>query len=290
MRATKLTLSTAKNLQRLLDGEIIAYSRIKNHFIDELIAENILWKKGKHRQTVQLQNGKALEQYLNNQLQIADLELFIHVLSDEDRQRSDLVVSTTDSKYLSQRTFKGFLVNCYQPIQAQLHGEPYIIEPKPGTFTFIYDYEDFTVESAVTIIGVENAENFRHIEQQQYLFDGIVPLFVSRYPQTQHKDVIRWIEKLENPYWHFGDFDLAGIGIYLHEYKKYLGQRATFFTPTHLEADLAKYGSRARYHNQSMNFTPEDITEPDLDRLLTLIQQQQVGLDQEFYIQNMQRR
>jgi len=35
-------------------------------------------------------------------------------------------------------------------------------------------------------------------------------LFVSRYPQTQSKDLLNWLQSIPNPYLHFGDFDLTG--------------------------------------------------------------------------------
>lgn len=286
---TKLTLSTAKYLQRLKDGEAIAYSRIKNRIIDDLVSEHILWKKGKHRQSITLQDSKALDSYLANQLQVNDLSLFIQVLDNDNKQRADLVAATADSKYAKKRTFQGFLVNSYQPISARLHDKPLIIHPQTGSFTFIYDYEALRIDRSVTLVGVENAENFRYIEQQKALFSHITPLFISRYPQSQHKDFIRWASQLANPYWHFGDFDVAGIGIYLHEYKKHLGDRASFFIPPDITTDLSTWGSRERYHQQSINFDPEQINhpsinEPDLYDLFTLIQQQQKGLDQEFYI------
>lgn len=280
----KLTLSTAKKLQRLKNGEVIAYSRVKNHVVDSLIAEHILWKKGKHRQTVQLQNTAALDSYLANQMQINSLEEFITTLDNENRVRADLVTVTGNSKYQAQRTFQGFLVNSYAAIETRLNGEPLTIHPKKGTFTFIYDYNDFCIDKSVTVVGMENAENFRYIEQQKGLFSAINPLFVSRYPQSQHKDFIRWISRLENPYWHFGDFDMSGIAIYLNEYKKHLGDRATFFIPPTITIDLPKWGSSERYDKQSVNFNPEKITESNLYDLFLLIQKYQKGLDQEFYI------
>lgn len=284
MSIKKLTLPTAKKLQRLKNGEILPYSSVKNKLVDELIAENIVWKKGKHRQTVQLTDSDSLDMYLANQLQINDLSLFIETLENENCQRADLVIVASDSKYSKQRSFTGFLVNSYQPIQARLHQQPITIFPQSGTFMFIADYEHFDIDEDVVVIGVENAENFRYIEQQKYLFTDITPLFISRYPQSQHKDFIRWMRQRKNRYWHFGDFDVAGIGIYLNEYKKYLGEQATFFIPTTIHNDLSVYGNRALFHQQSMNFNADEITEESLQDLIRLIQQQQKGLEQEFYV------
>jgi len=39
-------------------------------------------------------------------------------------------------------------------------------------FQFIYDFENFVIDKDITIIGVENAENFRYIEKQKDLFQN----------------------------------------------------------------------------------------------------------------------
>lgn len=280
----KLSVKVVNHLLRLMDGESIAYSQIKHALIDELINEGILFKKGKHRQTVQLANQTALQTYLSNQWQIQDLAQLLAVLQNEAAQRADLTAITGDSKYVKTRSFQGFLLNSDTPIDARLHGEPITIAPNAGTFTFIYDYDAFIPDATATIVGVENSENFRHLEQQRDLFADIKPLFLSRYPQSQHKDVIRWLCTLPNRYLHFGDIDLAGIAIYLSEYKKYLGERASFFIPPTIATDLSQFGNRKRYADQHQTFALEDIDEPQLKTLVALIHREQKGLDQEFYL------
>lgn len=280
----KLSVKVANHLLRLMDGESIAYSQIKHALIDELINEGILFKKGKHRQTIQLANQTALQTYLSNQWQIQDLAQLMAVLQNEAAQRADLTAITGDSKYVKTRSFQGFLLNSDTPIDARLHGEPITIAPNAGTFTFIYDYDAFIPDATATIVGVENSENFRHLERQRDLFADIKPLFLSRYPQSQHKDVIRWLRTLPNRYLHFGDIDLAGISIYLSEYKKYLGERASFFIPPTIATDLSQFGNRKRYADQRQTLAFEDIDEPQLKTLLALIHREQKGLDQEFYL------
>lgn len=131
---------------------------------------------------------------------------------------------------------------------------------------------------------MENARNFRHIEEQQYLFQHIKPLFVSRYPQNQSKDFIKWMQTIPNPYLHFGDFDLAGIGIYLNEYQKHLEQKSQFFIPNDIENALQNYGNRELYDIQKLNFDTKKIKEVKLLDLLEFIHEQKKGLEQEYYI------
>ena len=173
------------------------------------------------------------------------------------------------------------MVNRFIPISATLNGKPHTINPAPGIFQFIYDFEDFIPKKGITIVGIENPENFRHIEKQQYLFQHIRPLFVSRYPQNQSKDLIKWLQSIPNKYLHFGDFDFAGIGIYLNEFKKYLGDKAEFFIPENIEDLIKNFGNKNCYDIQKINFNVKDIYEKKLLELIEMIHRNKKGLEQE---------
>ncbi len=279
-----LTLKIAKVLLRLINGEVITASSAKSKLISELVLENIIWQKGKHHKSLQIRDKEALTTYLSNQLQINDLENYISALEDKNTSRSEFVKITTDSKNSKERAFKGFLVNSFSPIKAKLNGQDFIINPAIGSFIFISDFENFEIDDDVTIVGVENSRNFSLIHKQSYLFENINPLFISRYPQNQNKDVIKWLSLIPNNYLHFGDFDIAGIGIYLNEYKKHLNDKASFFIPESIEVDLNENGNRERYNNQKVNFKLNEIEETKLLKLIDVIHNQKKGLDQEYYI------
>ena len=279
-----LTLKIAKILIRLTNGEVVTASSAKSTLINELVLENIIWQKGKHHKSLQIRDKEALGTYLSNQLQINDLESYVSALEDKNTSRSKFVKITTDSKNSKERAFKGFLVNSFSSIKAKLNGQDFIINPAIGSFIFISDFENFEIDEDVTIVGVENSKNFSLIHKQSYLFKNINPLFISRYPQNQNKDVIKWLSSIPNNYLHFGDFDIAGIGIYLNEYKKHLNDKASFFIPERIEVDLNENGNRERYNNQKVNFKLNEIEEAKLLKLIDIINTQKKGLDQEYYI------
>ena len=155
---------------------------------------------------------------MQNHFGIESLENYVEDLNREDLSRADAIEISSNSKVKSIRTFKGFLVNCFQPVESNLN-ETVDYSPQEGTFTFIYDFENFTPSDNITIVGIENPENFRHIQKQKKLFENIQPLFVSRYPQS--KDLVKWLQTIPNNYLHFGDFDFAGLNIYINEFKKH---------------------------------------------------------------------
>lgn len=268
----------------LASGEEIPASRLRHPIVNDLISEGIIYKKGRIKSTLQILNKEQLYLYLRNHFAINDLYSYIEIYKKENLTRTELVMIAADSKLKSVRTFKGFLVNCYIPIQATLNSESIIIYPKEGIFNFIYDFENFIPEPDITIVGIENPENFRYIHKQRYLFKNLKTLFVSRYPQNQSKDLIKWLQSLPNNYLHFGDFDFAGIGIYLNEFKKYINDRANIFIPDNIDSLIKNSGSKKRYDEQKINFDISKIKEENLLELIASIHNHKKGLDQEIFI------
>ena len=281
----KKTAALIEKLIRLAGGEALPASSLKGDWFEQMQEDGILLATTQgSRKRLRASDGAQLREYLASQFDIRDLEQTLNFFSNEETNRAALVAATGDSKFLARRTFQGFLVNSYQPIPAVLRGQEITILPAEGSFVFIADYEHFTIPEDVVIVGVENAENFRYVASQQYLFAryGSV-LFVSRYPQDQHKDLIRWLQSIPNPYVHFGDLDLAGVAIYEHEYYRHLGARASFFIPDDYEQRIAN-GSSERYNAQldhNGNKTLEDFR---VQPLIDCIHRHHKGYDQEGFI------
>jgi len=282
----EITVSIAENLILLQNGEKIPASKMKNSIVNEMFENGILGKQiqGRSKSLIYLSDKQKLNNFIQNHYGISDLKNYVDALKNDNLTRADAIAVSSDSKLTKIRTFKGFLINCYNPIQAMINEKSIVLNPTEGTFQFIYDFESFTISKNITIVGIENPENFRYIEKQKYLFENINPLFVSRYPQNQSKDLLKWLQKIPNDYLHFGDFDFAGIGIYLNEYKKYLGEKAQFFIPENIEYLFKNYGNKKLYDNQKNNFDIETISEINLLNLIEIIHKHKKGLEQEILI------
>lgn len=148
-----------------------------------------------------------------------------------------------------------------------------------GNLHFHIRYENFIPADDATVVGIENSESFRYVEKQKHLFPDIKPLFVCRYPSSG--DLIKWLKSIDNEYIHFGDFDFAGIGIYLNEYKRYLNDKSRFYIPHNIEAMLESYGNKDRYDQQRINFNVKEISDENLLQLISLLHKYKKGLDQE---------
>lgn len=279
----KLPISIAEKLIAMLNGEKIPFSKVKHSVIEGMLENGILKKQiqGRSKVSVYLTSRDRLLAYLKNHFGIENLEDYVTGLRRSDLSRADSVEISSNSKLKSIRTFKGFLVNSLEPVECLLHGSLIMIQPPEGTFTFIYDYENFLPDKNVTIVGIENPENFRHIQKQRKLFGDILPLFVSRYPQS--KDLVKWLQTIPNRYLHFGDFDFAGLNIYINEFKRYLQDKASFFLPEDIEAILSAKGNRDNYHNQTIQFDRLEIQQENVLTLLRLIDNYKKGLEQEIY-------
>ena len=237
------------------------------------------------RKSYRANNIEALKRFLidkDENYRILDVDNF--------ESRSSMASETGNSKLVTIRSCPGFPVNTYEPIECRLNEEPFIINPQEGYFFFVSDWKTFTIPDNVIIIGIENMENFRKVRQQRLFFDEYLHkhgysqkvLFVSRYPQST--DLREWLVTIPNPYIHFGDFDLAGIHIFLSEFQKHLGtERTSFLIPEDISSRL-RCGSTRRYNEQYARYKNIKSDRIEIQQLIDLIHHERKGYDQEGYI------
>lgn len=106
---------------------------------------------------------------------------------------------------------------------------------------------------------------------------------MSRYPQSQHGDLIDWLQTIPNRYVHFGDLDLAGIAIYQNEYYLYLGERSCYLVPDDYEQRIIS-GNAERYNSQLHQYKNMKITDCRIAMLIECIHHYHRGYDQEGFI------
>ena len=277
----------------LRQGETVPFSRFPAIWVEEMLLEGGVTSivRGS-RKSLKVISRAAFDVYLLSKgLQPDKLEETVAVLSGAD-SRAAQVQLLGDSKAIAVRSCPGFPVNVIAPLGVRLGERKILLCPCPGSFLYISDFLQFRIPSNAIVVGVENMENFRLPERQaavweqildQFGGDGVPPLLlVSRYPQS--KDLVAWLQGIPNQYVHFGDFDLAGIHIYLTEFYRYLGERSAFFIPDDIEQRLSA-GSRERYQVQFDRFGKMDVTDSRVLPLVQLIHHYQKGYDQEGYIE-----
>lgn len=338
----KLGLGDARQILAMLNGEEVASSKLSPRMAGLLREEGLLLMKSngsrcKYRMAdamrepcrvflaqqfglkCSLEEWVGFRERLSHKIHSGLLEThfgFQEEHSEPIDTRSELVEKMGDSKYRKVRTFRGFLVDCYMPIEATLNHRPFLLNPQEGSSVFINAPETFEIPEDVVVVGMENAENFMQIRKQKYLFDAFAVeekdlssaveekdlssverkdlssgvhqekrcLFVSRYPQENLTDLRAWLMRIPNRYIHFGDFDLAGVHIYLSEFYAHLGDRASFLIPSDIEERLAD-GNSSLYDQQYVRFKNMEVTDARLQPLVDMIHRYRKGYEQEGYIQ-----
>ena len=274
-------MAISSSILALISGEQVAGSKLSSKLLDELMAEGLLLVVAHgSKKSYRARDTEVLKRYLIDKDESYRI-LNVTVVDS----RASLAEETGNSKLLSVRSCPGFPINSYEPIESLLNGETFVVNPPEGSFVFIDDWIHFSIPEDIVVVGIENMENFRMIRQQRKLFESILGdkqlLFVSRYPQST--DLRSWLLTIPNKYVHFGDFDLAGIHIFLKEFHKYLGGRSTYLIPSDIEQRLTK-GSQDRYNNQYGKYHTLLCDIPHLQSLIDLINQYHRGYDQEGYI------
>ena len=274
-------MAISASILALISGEQVAGSKLSSKLLDELMAEGLLLVVAHgSKKSYRARDTEVLKRYLIDKDESYRI-LNVTVVDS----RASLAEETGNSKLLSVRSCPGFPINSYEPIESLLNGETFVVNPPEGSFVFIDDWNHFSIPEDIVVVGIENMENFRMIRRQRKLFESILGdkqlLFVSRYPQST--DLRSWLLTIPNKYVHFGDFDLAGIHIFLKEFHKYLGGRSTYLIPSDIEQRLTK-GSQDRYNNQYGKYHTLLCDIPHLQSLIDLINQYHRGYDQEGYI------
>lgn len=279
-------MALSASIQALLAGELVAGSRLNSKLLDELLAEGLLLVVSRgSRKSYRARDAEALKRFL-----VDKDERYRLLEVNASDSRATMAAETGNSKLVMVRSCPGFPVNSYERVECFLGGDPFPVNPQEGSFLFVSDWKKFAIPEDVVVMGVENMENFRMIRKQRTFFEKYLHnhdlsdkvLFVSRYPQST--DLRKWLCSIPNHYLHFGDFDLAGINIFLFEFQQYLGkERSSYLIPADIESRL-KSGSRERYDEQYYRFKDIKSDACELQQLIDLIHHERKAYDQEGYI------
>lgn len=284
-----VTQRLIENLQRLVDGNSVAFSAMPQALSSSLLKEGLLSiETHGSRKLLKARHPEALKTSLPRYNEaLADLDS-AGILTGNSTRAGQAYLSG-NSKIRNHRSCPGFLVNSYADIECQLNGKPITVNPPAGSAVYIADWHNFQIPSDILIVGVENMENFLRIQDQRQLVDSFLwqrergVLFVSRYAFSS--DLMQWLGRIPNRYLHFGDFDLAGISIFISQFLPYVGNRGSYLIPTDIESRICR-GSRVRYDDQYMKYSALSTDIPELERLISIIHKYRRCYDQEGYINN----
>lgn len=281
MSSKELSISFLRCLKRLSEGEelrasdILAKSILQKFIEDGLIKVRAI---SKSRRVYFCANLEALDNYLNAQYDILSLESYLELKENHESDGVQSLEATKSTKSFRERSLQGFFVKAFNTSLSIGNEEVQAIPD--GVELFVHQPEKLKLSSNTLVVGVENPECFVKFKQVLELFPQQEILVVMRYMSLSPN---KWLETIPNRYLHFGDFDPAGISIYIHEYRNKLGaDRCDFFIPENIEVLLKDFGSAFLYdqqYHQIKHLVADEY--PEIESLMVLLNKYGKGLEQE---------
>ncbi|MDD7317391.1 MAG: hypothetical protein SOZ80_01740 [Prevotella sp.] len=272
MKRQKLTMGALKRLLVLYNGEEVTQSETQTRLFDRMKQEGVLLPATQHgtRITFKAASKELLEEFLSDKLNIQDLQNYLNFRLAEagDVPQKEVAEPLTDSRNAKQGYMEGFYVTSMEPIEAQVGGSNFVINPPRGTYVYIYEYKIFSVPRDVLIVGVEEMLAFHYIHVFRKLFPKKKILFVHRHPHSS--ELGHWLKLVSNRYIHFADLDFVSIYNFQNEIFSCVGERASFFIPPNAK-EMIERGSRKRYEAQVSFYRNMPVVDMRLNSLLELI-------------------
>lgn len=258
MAKENYSISQVKALIALCDGEVVRRVAFKGVLGRKLEDSGLIVvsKQGKSYLFTAISRVK-MKAYVQRLLDVEDIREYLRLLqkkaAGENVSRSEASKGANGSKRLVDGVMRGFKVNVIGELALVYDGQSIILRAERGMCVEVQDWRKIRVADNVTVVGVENYETFMYIKDYAYLFKGVGScLFVFRDTVTPgaYERVKDFLLGILNPYLHFGDLDLGGVNIYLNEYRRFLGERASFLIPDGYE-EMLRHGDNALYIEQA---------------------------------------
>lgn len=210
----------------------------------------------------------------------------------KDKNSLEQHLETEEQTYRSQKEIVSKDIQLLAATSKKLHGELKNITEdleKYAGFKLTEAYQNIlhlppetneeykTDKRGLKIIEELSAKYYAAIKRVDALKEAINKFLSNFSPQNIFSFKTSLIDTL-------GNFDFAGINIYLSEYKKHILEKSQFYLPENLENFIKLYGNKGRYNLQKLNFDNNTTTETQLIKMVTLLHKYKKGLDQEILI------
>ncbi len=281
MSSKTIPLAFARCLLQLSGGDVLSASAFaQKKLLQRFVEDGMIEKRmvSARRFNFGCSNPQRLLNYLAQQYDILSLDSYITHFEGGEKDGVASLEAVTSTKIFRTQSVQGFFIKSYNA-DVMMNGVVLPTVPE-GAELFVVDYQDLSISPQTVVVGIENPECFRKINQLRHYFPFESVVYVMRYHSISP---VKWLATIPNPYMHFGDFDPAGIAIYHNEYCKPLGEeRCTFFVPDQIRSLLEKYGNRALFDKQAGDLPPKELfDQTGLQDLIELLQSTGKGLEQE---------
>jgi len=283
--AIKIARNNFKAIKILLEDKYISKSLFGSEkLLDVFLGCNSVYLDGKPKQ-IYLNDTEALFGVIRangyNVNSINDIDYFIE--SCQPMSRDKIAAHYSDTKRVESKSFNGLMVSTLERLEVKYNATKQYLYPMEGTGLFIHYTSKLELDDDVILVGVENPQvvwyidKYRHLfnENKRYLF-----LCISEY-KTSYQ--YKWIESFKGEYLHFGDFDLAGINIYLNTIIPRLKncKSYSYLIPDDIYTILKDKKYKKDYSRQTKYLNIESHNDQNLQKLISFIKKNKLTLEQE---------
>ncbi|HIP11076.1 MAG TPA: hypothetical protein EYG73_00020 [Arcobacter sp.] len=284
--AINITINNFKAIKTLIKDKYIPKNLFGSKKLLETLLEcNSVYIDGKPQQ-IYLNDTKALIGVLKSNGyevdSIQDIDFFIKQ-GKKPISRDEIADNYTDTKRVESKSFNGLMVSTFDKLEVKYNDKMQYLYPIEGTGLFLHYTSKLELDDDIIVVGVENPQVVWYINRYRHLFNQdkkYLFLSISEY-KTNYQ--YKWLENINNEYIHFGDFDLAGINIYLNTIVPKLknSKAYSFLIPANIYTIIKDKKYKKDYLNQIRYLNIESKDDHKLQYLISFIKENKLTLEQE---------
>lgn len=284
--AINITKKNFQAIKTLLEDKYIAKNLFTSKkLLDEFIGCNCVYMSGKPA-LIYLNDESALFGIIRTNgydvNSIEDLDYFINQ-NNEPISRDEITDNYSYTKRVESKSFNGLMINVFDKLEVVCNSKKQYFYPMEGMGLFIHYTSKLELPDDVIVVGVENPQVVWYINKYEYLFEKdkkYLFLCISEYKTTYQ---YKWLESFKGEYLHFGDFDLAGINIYLNTIVPRLKKTSSysFLIPDNINRLIKERKYKKDYSNQTRYLNIQSLDDKNLQNLIDFIKDNKLTLEQE---------
>ncbi len=280
----KISKKDFLNLKTLLAEQSISNAKFVNKEIIRQLKLNGAIKTKRQtpkREIVYLLKAENIFLFLKNNnyniYKLEDIDAFLEELVETQASRGTIQKWLQNGKRQKSDSLKGLYVSSLEDVVMKVDEQDFTVLSTNGIGYFLFHTQKIEVSPETIIVGVENYQVIWFAQKYREFFDEKNTLFV-----ISNSFMWEWIEGLENEYIHFGDYDLAGINIYLNTILPRLKKckKYSMFIPEDIEKLIKEHGDRELYEQQT-SYKNLVIKDENILRLKDIICHYKKSLEQE---------
>jgi hypothetical protein len=281
----KINKRDFENIKDLIKDSSVTYGRFSNKKIIEILRLNGSIKINRvsaQRSIIHLLKEENIFNFFRNNgyniSSINDIETYINKIIDVNPSRDVIQEWTSSTKAKKSKSLKGLYISSLKNLDIKINDETVTIIPINGLGYFCFHTEKIEIGKEIIIVGIENYQVIWFAKKYKEFFDRDNILFIVR-----NEYMREWISNLENEYIHFGDYDLAGINIYINEIIPRLkkSKKYSMFIPDNIEYLIHEHGNLEIYRDQKDKYKNLVAKDVKINKLYKIISNEKKGLEQE---------